>query len=453
MDDYQWYKRRQEDGFIPLNKIRNFYTLRAIIDERLYSGTTFGTNIVVEHWVKIFLHTLICALIYLALGHNQVSFGASMLYSCNPINNQTSMWLNGRRYSINIVLILLMILIPIASPFLYLLTAFLQVSAFFSPILLMNKSPLFLLMIPTFIILGYNKIKAKVDTRTNDMADGDLKKFSPPRVIVIVKTYGLFFFKMLFPGVCAMQYPDRIKWGLTREGTQDSYKIDIHFIRGLFAIFICIVIMFLVPYQLRILASFMALATLQWSAILPVTQILSDRYCSMPNVFMMFFVSYFAHSLGIFYIPLMIGLGAYYCICLSVIYPMYKNLTDFYIYHFRYFPELSWYRHNLIRDLMAEGKIEMASAQAFQGLIYDKKDFRLLMWGAIMSMLKADIFHAEEFLKEAEKNTYINKEFDNQKEVDDLRNQINALKPIEKKKERLTPREKVIFMNRRMPKK
>lgn len=444
MDDYQWWKTRREKGFTPLKT-----SWRAFIDDRFYSGTTIGTNLKVEHGVKIFLHIAICLLMYFALGHNQVSFWGAMLYACNPINNQTALWLNGRRYVVNIILVLLMMLIPVAAPLLYVATGLFQVTAFFSPVLLLGHSPWFLLMIPIFLALGYKKIKGKCEGRAGAMADGDLKTFKPTRFIVIVKTFGFFFFKMIIPQVCAMQYPDRIKWGLTQEGTDDAYKIDRSFYIGCGAIACSGLAIYCIPAVYRPWGLFLTLAILQWSAVLPITQILSDRYCSLPNVFMMFFVSYLAHFSGIFYIPIMILVGTYYCICLSAVFPMYKNLTDFYAYHLNHFPHLSWYRHNLIKDLMNEGQHEMASAQTFHGLMHDKKDFRLLIWGAVMSMLKGNFVHAEEFLKEAEKNMYINKAKENMAEIEDLRKQIRVVLPIEKKKERLTAREKVVFINKR----
>lgn len=449
MDDYQWYQKRRQLGFFPISKIRNFNNFQEFISDHLYSGTTFGTNVKLEHWVKIAINSTIAILMFFALGHDKISFGAAVLYICNPINNQTSLWLNGRRYAINIILVLTMMLVPIIAPALYLFSGLLQVTAIFSPILLLNKSPWFLLLIPIFLLAGSQYIIGKCRGRMEVMADGDLKTFKPTRFIVIVKTFGFFFWKMIFPQVCAMQYPDRLKWGLTKEGTEDAYKIDAYFFKGTAALGACAIIFFILPHRYIGFFGFFVLATLQWSAVLPVTQILSDRYCSMPNVFMMFFLSYFLSMAGILYVPLLIAFCAYYCICLSEVYPMYKDLTSFYQYHLRHFPALSWYRHNLIQDLMNEGKQEMASAQTFEGLINDPKDFRLLIWGAIMSLIKGDTKHAEDFLKEAEKNTYINKYDDNMAEIANLRKQISIIAPIEKKKERMTQREKFVYMKRR----
>ena len=128
---------------------------------------------------------------------------------------------------------------------------------------------------------------------------------------------------------------------------------------------------------------------------------------------------------------------------------MYRDLTAWYTYHFKYFPALSWYRHNLIQDLMNEGNREMALQQTIEGLMHDRKDFRLLMWGAIMSTLKGNFKEAEDFLDEAERNVYLNKEEEQIKEISHIRLEITKLKPIYLKTSRLTENEKAILFRKR----
>ena len=450
MDCTQWYKKRIEGGFAKFSKITCISELRQSIEHRLYSGTTFGTNLKVEHAFTIFLHATICALMYYDFGHNEISFFAALLYACNPINNQTSIWLNGRRYALNIILVLLMMAFPLASPAFYLFTGFLQVTAIFSPILLVNKSPWFLLMIPILLALGWNQIKVKCDVRSKNMANGDLKIWKWTRLIVIVKTFGFFFWKMLFPQVCAMQYPDRIKWGLTKEGTKDAYRFDRSFYLGLFSFVIFGSFFYVSPNNFKPYAAFLFVSTLQWSAVLPITQILSDRYCSLPNVFMMFFLSYilvtYMHLYGVI---LIFAYILYYIVCLQVVKPMYVNLVDWYNYHFSYFPHLSWYRHNLIQDLMNEGSTELAALQLKEGLKHDAKDYRLLMWGVVMCVNKGDLANAEVFLNEAENNLYLERENEQLGEIRYMREQIKKATPIMNKINNMTGREKKAFIRKK----
>ena len=449
MDDFQWWRIRGQAGFFKLSKIRSLGNFKAVVSERLYGGTTFGLNIKMEHAFTLFLHALTCVLMFFVFGRNEVSFWAATLYACNPINNQTSCWLNGRRYSLNTVFLLVMMLVPVSSIALYPFSLLLQTTAFFSPVLLAASSPWYLLLMPIVSVIGWKELKEKCDTRSGVMPEGDLKTFKWTRLIVITKTFGFFFWKMIFPQACAMQYPDRIKWGQTEEGNRDAYSFNSSFIAGIWAFMSCIVLVLLLPSAYRQMAIFMTLAILQWSAILPITQILSDRYCSLPNVFMMFFVAYLAHFAGAFFIPIMIILIAYYIICLSSVMPMYKDLSAWYNYHLQRFPGLSWYRHNLISDLMNEGNKEEAFRVLVDGLYYDRTDFRLLMWGAVLSAVRGEVNTAEDFLDEATKNFYINKEEDQTKEIESLRSQIKMLKPLYKKTERLTGKEKALLLRRR----
>ncbi len=424
MDDLQWEKSIRERGFTPFISIRNLNDIIQVFNERFYSGTTFGTNSKIEHAFSILLHTTICVLIYLVLGHNHISFWGAILYACNPINNQTSIWLNGRRYALNIILVLLMLATPLSSFALYPLTLFLQVSAFFTPILLMKYSPWYILMIPALLILGRKKIYSRFMGRFDTLAAGDLKTFRITRLVMIVKTFGFFFFKMIIPGVCAMQYPDRFYWGLTKKGNENAYAINKDFYKGAMAILICASILIFLPNTQKGIWLFMALATLQWSAVLPITQILSDRYCSMPNIFMMFFLSYFASFTGMFYIPIMVIICCYYLICLSVVMPMYRDINTWYAHHLQYFPNIPWPRTLLIADLMTDGKKEGAAILVFDALNNNKNDYSILMWAAIMHIIRGDLKNANIMLSEAENNLYLGQEDKQREEINNIRVQI-----------------------------
>lgn len=438
MDDTAWWATRsvavagRKDNLMPFEDIKDFHTLKVFITHHFYSGTTFGVNTKVEHAFTIFLHTTVCVLMYHVLGNNHVSFWAAMLYACNPINNQTSLWLNGRRYVINIILVLSMLAFPMMAPLLYISTGLFQVTAFFSPILLMKLSPWFILLIPIFLAIGWKEINARCKKRTKCMAPGDLVNFKPTRIIMVIKTFGFFFFKMLIPGVCSMQYPDRLFWGLTKEGNKDAYAINGDFWKGMASMVIIGVIIALAPQNARFYAIFMGLAILQWSALLPITQILSDRYCSLPNVFVMFFMSYFTHMSGIFYIPIMVVFMAYYLACLSVVMPMYKDLNAYYTYHMEFFPHIPWPRTLLISDLMSQGEYKISEGLVFEGLRNNPTDYCLLKWGSIMHLIRGDLKNAQVLLNECEKNFYLGQEAAQGEEVNNIRHNINKLMPKKK---------------------
>lgn len=83
IDDIEWYARIR-NGLFKTNPWL-----------RLYGSGTFGLNVALDHAITLFLHIITCVLIYLAL--NPLT---AMLYSCHPSNHQTAVWINGRRYAL-----------------------------------------------------------------------------------------------------------------------------------------------------------------------------------------------------------------------------------------------------------------------------------------------------------------------------------------------------------------
>ena len=106
VDDIKHYEKIQKGLF---GTLKDNFRLGNLIS-RLYGGGTFYTNkykhnTEIDHAFTIFLHAVVCVLIYLALGKNEISFWAAALYSVNNVNNQTSIWLNGRRYCMSIIFV------------------------------------------------------------------------------------------------------------------------------------------------------------------------------------------------------------------------------------------------------------------------------------------------------------------------------------------------------------
>ncbi len=423
MDDEQWIDGIK-DGFFKNKRGIEFIKLR------LYGAGTFGLNKEIDHAFTLMLHTLICVLIYIGLGYNHISFGGAMLYACNPINHQTSMWLNGRRYAINIILILLMIISnqqgflgKLLAMGIYLFTGLFQVTAIFSPIIL-GILPSIVMVI--FSLLFHQQIKDKIIDRERNMADGDQKKFHPSRIIVIVKSFGFYFGRMLTPGICATIYPNLFWWGKTKEGNKDAYKIDRDFIIGIFYILCFIPVFLLLHGNYRCWEIFTFLAIMQWCNIIPVLQVLADRYISLANVFMMFFLSYFINTI----LPqdgwmILMLIGAYYCLGLSVVMPMYKNIVSFYNYHIEYFPKMPWPRTIYIESLMMTGNIEEAEIMTRQGLMANYHDFTLLRNGAMFCLFRGYYDNGMIFLDEAERNLYLGQEEDQLQQIKNLREQFN----------------------------
>lgn len=463
VDDLSWYKRIQEEGFRKFS-FKGF--LPALL-HRLYGGATFarkvtckpcsgsgevnkiqaeglseckickgkGTiysaNVKLDHAFSILIHTTICLLIYKAFGANSVSLCAALLYACNPINNQTVLWLNGRRYAMNILIVLSMLCLPEWGRLLYFLTPGFQVSAIFSPVLFLGESPLYILPIALVIGLGYKKIRSKVKNRLKSIKDPDRNNFKSSRLIIVVKEYGFFFFNMILNTRTLMIYPNLYWWGQNKEGNKDAYAINMEFLKGINAILITILGLFVFKGPMFFMWAYMAISTLQWCALIPVTQDLADRYAGQGAVFMMFFISYASSVLlGHYWVYPMLALGVWYIKTMLESMRMYKNINEYWNYHFYHNPNTPSPRKFKVQFLLNTGDISGAWQTCKEGLRTSPKDFKLNQLAAICSRTVGDMKGADMFITAAENNIYIGQEDHYKKWIKEFRESLAPPKDL-----------------------
>lgn len=424
VDDIRWYKRI-DDGMFKDCTWRNFFPMR------LYGGGTFGVKPIkvmgsdiqpqLDHLFTTMIHTTICVLMYLALGHNSISFWGAMLYACNPINNQTSIWLNGRRYAINIILVLLMILMGqmkygwMAWPVLYVMTAAFHATAVLSPILTCHNPWIALMVLQVFLLLKGQALRHKYQSYCDSNQNDEMKKFGLNKLIVVVKAYGIYFFRMFASEVTMINYPELFFWGVTKEGNDDAYRLNSCFYKGCLSLAITTCACILLPGNFKLYAIYGALATLQWSSIFPSSQTLADRYVSMPNVFMMVILSYLIHlCFPHFYIPILIAIMGIYCGRLKVTMLMYKDLWNCYDYQIFFCPWITMPRANYITYLINSNDYLKAWQMTRDGLKYLPNDFSLLTRAAICAKAIGGRHQSKEYIDKAEKHFYINQEKDQQ---------------------------------------
>ena len=391
------------------------------IKRRLYGAGTLAipsqkVNIRNEHILSTALHALIGVLIYKAFGSNLTSLSAALLYCVNPANNQTAIWLNGRRYAINIIAVLLMVITPYAFV-LYPLTAFLQVNAIFAPVLLGGWC---LLAIPVYLVLGktIDRFRERV---SNSPADLKRLDFSLNRLIPITKCFGFYFFKMLVPGKTLMYYPTLYFWGMTKEGNKDAYALNKDFIKGVLALSLALLGLIMFPGKEKLYCLFMILSIVQFSNVTTVTQTLADRYMSLPNVFMMYFVASLLNP----FICVMIAV--YYATRLQTTFEMYKDILSFYDYHLYHDPKgLSARTFKMIECIKSQDNFA-AWELVRNGLYHHPKDFKMLYSGALCLAKINPVGNKEQiesFLKEAEENVYLGQEAKNLEMVNRLREEV-----------------------------
>ncbi len=433
VDDVEWYAG--VGSTLPkIKDIRNIKQLKNFIQVRLYGGTTFSNNIKLEHCVSIFINAFISILIYKAFGSSTVSATAAVLYSCNPINNQSSTWLNGRRYAVNIILVLLGMISGPLGILLYLLTPIFQATPIFMPILFLKYPNIMVIFIPVIILTGLffrKELIAKIKHRLSGLLSKDMIEFSPKRFIIITKIYGFYFFKMLFPQRVLMFYPTIFYWGITEKGNEDAYEFNNDLLKGVIALGISIYGVSYFHGDNLLFWCFMVCSILMWCGFFPIVQTIADRYVSLANVFMMYFLAYFICQLpSIEATMLLVSISCWYTFWLFESFKMYKDIESFYNYNMKYAHGLFQPRAEKISQLMKKGDVMSAAQCVQEGLIQNAKDYTMLLYASMIAVMMGNKNNAEVFLNEAEKNKYLYQEERQQKEIDGLRFQMSKIKRV-----------------------
>lgn len=396
--------RLKEAGFIRWIKYK-CYGFGGIFGVDKTNEKTQRRSIKLDHAVTVLLHAVICCLIYEALGHNDISFWAAILYAVNPINHQTAIWSNGRRYALNIIFVLVMLILP--KPFgllAWVCTPILHLTAVFAPVMLGWKCAL---AIPLAGIIAWYWQWQDYKMRLATQKTQEMLKYTAKRIIPSVKLFGFYFIRSVIPGRVMLVYPHLYFWGLTEDGTKDAHKLDFSFYRGVIALGITISGLTLLHGQDRLYLLFAALSILQWSGFLMVCQHSCDRYTATATPFMMLLVSSLAFThLGVFAMPLIALLIGIYISGLNVIMLQYKNMLAFHNYENFFYPDNIISRQSLVHGFMAEKSPLEAWYQIQQGLRYHPNDMRLNILASEICLCMADKQRAQFHLNVAIQGCY-----------------------------------------------
>ncbi|NJO00408.1 MAG: hypothetical protein HC880_00835 [Bacteroidia bacterium] len=382
------------------------------IKYHLYGAGTFGDNPRNEHIFQTCLNAAACVLIYYAFGSNNVSFWTAILYAVNPINNQTSIWLNGKRYLINIIIVMLMMILGPVGILIYPLTAFFQVNAIFAPIIYGIGSWYLLLFIPVFWLICGKEIREKIKMRKSILHNDDMKTFKPKKIIPIVKLFGAYMMKMVVPGQTLMWYPTLFFWGLTEKGNKDAYAINLDFLKGCIVIALSIAGAFYFKNDIW-LYLFMILSVLQWSGFITVTQLLTDRYVSLANVFMMYFLTNITiQNTGDYANIILACICTYYYQRLQITFMMYKNIWSFYDYQIFFYPDNPKpYEFKADRLIVEKQDILGAWQIVKAGLERCPDDMKLNLLAALCMHQMGDKPSVLMYIRHAKKHPYVGQEF------------------------------------------
>lgn len=359
-----------------------------------------------DHALTIAMHALTCVLIYQALGANTISFWAAILYAINPINHQTAIWSNGRRYALCTILVLVMLILP--KPFglaAWALTPVFQVTAIFAPVLLGWKYAALSLLA---IALGWKRFKGAYAARVATQGSDEMRVWKPIRLMVTVKLYGFYFFRSIIPGRVMMVYPHLYFWGLTQAATDEAHKANWNFFRGATAVTLTLLGLYLLHGQERLYLLFAAMATLQWCGFLVVNQHSCDRYIAIANVFTMYLLSYLLNTLlGNYAIPVLTAILACYATELNVLMPMYKSIIRFHDYHNYHYPSNVISRQSYVHGLMSERRPLEAWYEIQQALKYNPTDTRINFLAAQICLTMGSLELAIKHIAIAREHVYL----------------------------------------------
>lgn len=373
-------------------------------------------NIRNEHILSTVIHTINTVLVYVAFGMNDVAMVTAVLYAVNPVGLQTSVWLNGRRYAMAVMMMLGMMIgaanggiFGWCGMLLYPLAVLLQPVAFLSAMVYGWVG------VGSVIVVGlllYPMYRQKINERLEKIHSLDIKSFRLRKLIPIVKIFRYSIEKMVFPGRLMMCDGHLFYWGMTNDGNNQAYKLDWSFIRGCLYLVSSIVVFFMLPDNERWYWSLMVGSVLQWSGFITAVQHSADRYLAVSMVFMMFFISYFVNAYcGEYWLYVLIALATYYVVNLKTSLGMYKDMEYFWNYHFYYDPGGTKCREFKATHQIRSGDKFGAWETVREGLCYNPNDFKLNLLAANCCFLCGDQVAVMRYLKAAKENCYIGQEF------------------------------------------
>lgn len=423
VDDIRRYKQFEKGfGKFPWTNPRQMVTQ---IFNMFYGAGTFGRNTYIDHTLTVCMHALVCVLVYLAFGSSFISFCTALIYCVHPMNSQVSVWLNGRRYQVCVIFILLMLIFKPWGIIFYFPMLVFQMTGIFAPILYMDAGWWVLALVPMLVYLNRKKIDGALDSRYASIFCKDHRNFSWKRLYIIPKCYGFYFFNMIYPERSMMNYKSLYEWGLTQKGNKDAYSFNMEFWRGILAFALTGLGFWYFKGFNFYMWAFMVVATMQWSGIIGAFQMLTDRYVSVAIVFMQYFICLLAFTfLGHYALVFLAFMFGSHIANLNITLRMYYHIDSFFDYQLFFRPEMAKHRSFRANYYLKHNKIAQAWSLIEIGLWYDSKHFMLLYDAAVCSRMAGNMKQAEHFISEAEKYFFIDQEKNQSAQIKLLRDQL-----------------------------
>lgn len=426
VDDYVWAPK------VALHRKEKFSWKEWPIWQRvkfyLYGAGLFP-NPKHDHVFSVGLHIFNASLIYSISN----SLLASLLWLVCPVNNQVSLWLNGRRYSIAIALCLLAWQFKFLAIPLYIAAIYIHVSAVVFPLLLL-LTPYWwvtLAAIPLFLAIGFPWMKATYISRKSEFAkDNELQKINHKKAILYVKSIGYNFFHTLFPFRPSMYHEHLFYFSRYEWANKEGYSFNASFFRGLVVLGIVLASI----SQGNIWAAWWLVFISLYSNIITVTMNAADRYCSLAAVGLFIWMASIINSLpGEWSAIVATALFVFYWVKYDALYRAYSTVENFYLYHINLQPD--GVKQRVFLAELYLNKNDPAAALYFikKGLKYRPKDPELLLMFAKIMFAIGKSEACRKVLDAAQSNMPIGEEEIAKKELDEIRLQLDTIeksKPV-----------------------
>ncbi len=194
---------------------------------------TLHVNEQQDHLITLSIHTLVCVFIYLGFGASRVSLLAAILFCVNPANNQGSIWISGRGYSLPLLCLLM------AKTFAWLSPLFLFACAHFAigfpAIAVLLGSPQWWMIVfaPLIWYMHFADFKKVVKGRVEAEAVPEDKRIKPRKFILALKTLGFYFTLAIFPFKLSFYHSFLQSAAGNPDMRKLAYKMDKFFFIGL----------------------------------------------------------------------------------------------------------------------------------------------------------------------------------------------------------------------------
>ena len=376
VDDVNWLKHMKEVKVEVktgkyIKDVKSFFNL---LREYCYGCGLFNSA-GKEYIFNALLHFTNCCLIYRVTDNLLIP----LLYLVNPINNQTAVWMNGRRYAMCCLGVLLIWNFNWLAFALFPFFAYVHVSIFALPLLFLWTKYWF--FVPILMVLLIPFISHKIHIwkgRKGDFLPGnENQKLSWNKLIIYIKSVGYYFQICVFPTKPAMYHNFLFYYSATEEGNKQAYSFNFEFWKGLV---ILGGLIYMITFQHSFGAFWFLVFISQWCNVLQVTMNASDRYCSIPNIGVMMMLGE-----ALVKLPQPYGLMGFvffmtfYIMVYQRLFKAYTSVENFHLYHLEIQPDLILPRFFLAKSYLQRKDIYSAFALIKMGLRFRPNDFRFLL--------------------------------------------------------------------------